>query len=82
MLCSSLSGAAQLPSHTHLTQGHVVSTICTCRSDSSSISCTLAPKAGRMTTSPCFTLLKSLLPSSAASINWTSISFRRWFTPA
>lgn len=35
-----------------------------------------------MTTSPVFTPEKSLEPSAAASMNCTSISFRRWFTPA
>ena len=67
---------------TLLTQGQVVSTIWTSRSFSSRISCTEAPKAGRMTTSPLRTAEKSLsAPSLGASMKKTSISLSRWFTP-
>ena len=59
--------------HTLDTHGQVVSTISTPRSLSSVISCTDAPNAGRITTSPALTREKSL-PSGDSGMSWTSIS--------
>ena len=59
MEVNSLRLCASTAFHTLETQGHVVSTIPTPLSTRSFISCTLAPNAGRITTSPSFTPLKS-----------------------
>ena len=62
--------------HTLDTQGQVVSTMWHPRSLSSCISCTVAPKAGRITTSPLATSEKSFTPPSTG-MNCTFMS-RRW----
>ena len=62
------------------TQGHVVSTIWTPRSDSSFISCTEAPKAGRITTSLGCTPEKSFPFPFTSWMMEMSISWRRRLT--
>ena len=76
---NSLRVCASTAFHTLLTHGHVVSTMFTPLSLSSFISCTDAPNAGRMTTSPSWHPLKSF-PASVSSMNWTPISPRRSLT--
>ncbi|KAM0008624.1 hypothetical protein Hdeb2414_s0108g00796831 [Helianthus debilis subsp. tardiflorus] len=59
--------------YTFDTQGHVVSTICTCLLLNVNISFTAAPNAGRITTSPLSTTSNCFSPSSMG-ISLTSMS--------
>mmetsp|Transcript_36151 Transcript_36151/g.115773 ORF Transcript_36151/g.115773 Transcript_36151/m.115773 type:complete len:215 (-) Transcript_36151:119-763(-) len=67
--------------HTFETQGHVVSTVVTPRSSKYCISASVAPKAGKITTSPGSTASKFLSPCSVFSTNSTPESLSIWFTP-
>mmetsp|Transcript_21311 Transcript_21311/g.63685 ORF Transcript_21311/g.63685 Transcript_21311/m.63685 type:complete len:266 (-) Transcript_21311:68-865(-) len=66
---------------TLVTQGHVVSTVVTPISSKCCISASVAPKAGRMTTSPSETSSKRLPPSAVFSMNSTPASLSMLLTP-